>query len=299
MYFFFLFLLLFVLLGILFFHNRKKRACKKICNMSICEKCETLKELITPLGYCYNQKQDIFSSTIDAWQRNFGYTEAYNRYAPRFNMVFDREPIYFNYQQRTWLIQFWKGQYGINTGGEAGIYYSDSIVPPDLRNFTFFQAVENKDMLPISIQLIKGDQTIGMMRKKHWWLTIFSLGDYCEPSELHLNICLSFPNKEMMNAFVSALLEKGYHPESLSICGTKVHFIYDTCSTCTLPILRRFLCRFAQWKNRNFCRLYLWATKPFSSSLDRVLCLYYCVPLAFRRLFQIKRYKKTKGMKHL
>ena len=294
MYFFFLFLLLLVLCGSLFFYRRKKKACQRICNMNPCEKCKKIEELITPFGYCYNYKQDIFSTTIDAWQRDFGYTEAYNRYAPRFNMIFDREPIYFDYQERTWLIQFWKGQYGINTGGEVGIYYSDSIVPPALRNLTLFHSVQNSEMLPISIHLIKGDCTIGIMRKKHWWLTVFSLGEYSEPSELSLNVSISFPNKEMLNAFVTALLEKGYQREALSICGTKVHFIYDTCSTCSLPIFSRLLCRFSQWKNRNFCRLYLWATKPFSSSLDQVLCLYYCLPFAFRRLFHIKRYKKIK-----
>ena len=294
MYFFFLFLLLFVLFGFLFFGKRKKKACQQICNMNTCEKCKKIEELITPFGYCYNYKQDIFSTTIDAWQRNLGYTEAYNRYAPHFNMVFDSEPIYFNYQERTWLIQLWKGQYGINTGGEVGIYYSDSVLSPDSRNFTLFHAVENKDMLPISIQLIKNDTTIGIMRKKHWWLAIFSLGDYCEPSELSLNITLSFPNKQMQTSFLTALLEKGYSKESLLVYGTKVHFIYQNCSTCTLPLLQRFLCRFSQWKNRNFLKLYLWATKPFSTSLDRVLCLYYLVPFAFRRLFQIKRYKNIK-----
>lgn len=294
MYFFFFILLLFVLCGLLFFHKRKKKAGQKICNMNTCEKCEKLTELITPFGYCYNCKQDIFSTTIDAWQREFGYTEAYNLYAPRFNMIFDNEPIYFNYKDRTWLIQLWKGQYGINTGGEVGIYYSDSIVSPDLRNLTLFHTVENKDMLPISMQLIKRDCTLGNMRKRHWWLTIFDLGEYSSPSELAMNVSITFPNKEMMNAFVLALLELGYKQEELYLCGTKVHFRYDNCSTCSLSFLRRLRYRFSQWKNRNFCRLYLWITKPFSSSLDRVLYLYYCLPFAFRRLFQTKQYKKSK-----
>ena len=42
--------------------------------------------------------------------------------APRFQMVFDALPVYFDYQKKTWLIEFWKGQYGINTGAEIGIY---------------------------------------------------------------------------------------------------------------------------------------------------------------------------------
>ena len=294
MYFLFGSLLLLVLCGILFSHHRKKRICQKICHMSAEEKCEKLTELITPFGYCYDFKQDVFSTTLDAWQRDFGYTESYNHYAPHFNMVFDYEPIYFYYNERTWLIEFWKGQYGINTGCEVGIYYSDSFVPPALRNITLFHCVKDKDMLPITIHLFKDECSVAMMRKKHWWLTVFDVGKYCEPFELCMNIGITFPKEEMMNAFVAALLEKGYNKNDLCICGLKVFFLYDSCSSCSLPFFRHLLCRFAQWKNRIFCKLYLWVTRPFCTSLDRILCLYYYLPFVCRRLLTIKRYKKDK-----
>lgn len=297
MYFFVGFLLLFVLCGILFFHRRKKKICKKLCNMNAKEKCEKLTELITPFGYCYDLKQDVFSTTIDAWQRDFGYMEAYNHYAPHFNMVFDNEPVYFDYNDRTWMIEFWKGQYGINTGGEVGIYYSDGFVPPALRDITLFKCVKDKDMLPMTIHLFQDDCSIAMMQKKHWWLTVFDMGNYCEPRELSMNIGITFPNEEMMNAFVKALLEKGYRQNDLCICGLKVLFLYNSCSTCTLGCFRKLLYRFAQWKNLIFCKLYLWVTKPFCTSLDRLLCLYYYVPFAFRHMLTMKHYKKCRKKK--
>lgn len=291
MYYLFGFLLLLVLCNLLFFHCRKRKIRKKICNMNTAQKCEKLTEIITPFGYCYDAKQDVFSTSLDAWQRNFGYTESYNHYAPYVNMIFDYEPIYFDYQNKTWLIELWKGQYGINTGAEIGIYYSDSYVPPGLFDYTLFHCVKDEDMLPMSLHLFSKDDSIAMIRKRHWWLTIFNVGTYCEPKDLSMNVSITFPTESMMNAFTDALRKKGYQKGDICICGLTVIFIYRSCSACHTSLCRRILCRYVQWKNRIFCTLFLRITKPFSSSLDRTLCLYYYIPFAFRRLLTIKRYK--------
>lgn len=291
MYYLFGFLLLFVLCNLLFFHCRKRKIQKKICNMNTVQKCEKLNEIIKPFGYCYDARQDIFSTSPDAWQRNFGYTESYNHYAPYFNMVFDYEPIYFDYQDKTWLIELWKGQYGINTGAEVGIYYSNSYVPPALQEHTLFHCVKDKDMLPITLHLFSKDDSIAMLRKRHWWLTIFSMAVFTEPADLSANVSITFPTESMMNAFTDALSKKGYHKEDICICGLTVIFVYRSCSTCHASLFHRILCRYVQWKNRIFCKLFLWVTRPFSTSLDRALCLYYYIPFAFRRLLTIKRYK--------
>ena len=141
----FAFLLVFVLSSC-----RRRWAIKKVYSMCCAEKCRLLNTLIEPFGYCYIECQDIISSRNDAWQRSMGYTSLFDHAASHFNMVFDCLPVYFNYRNRTWLIEFWKGQYGINTGAEIGIYYADRIVPEKEIPFTLFQAVEDKDMLPFS-----------------------------------------------------------------------------------------------------------------------------------------------------
>lgn len=297
MYFFISFLLLFVLCGVLFFHRRKRKICKKICTMTEKEKCEKLTEVISPFGYCYEPCRDIFSSTLDAWQRKFGYTEAYNYFTPKFNMVFDYEPVYFDYKDRTWLIEFWKGQYGINTGAEVGLYYSNSYVTPALQDITHFESVKDKDMLPMTLHLFKNNKTLAKLTKNHWWLTIFDVGNYSEPKDLSAHIGIQFPNTEMMNSFLTALLKKGYEKEKLLVKGTKVLLLFDTCSTSSDSRYRRFLCKYAQWKNRHFCRLYTWVTKPFTTSLDRCLFLYYYLPFIFRRTLNIKHYTTKKEKK--
>ena len=297
MYLLFLILLILALIGILFFKNRKKSVCKKVYSMETREKIGTINELINPFGYYYNCNQDIFSTTINAWQREFGYSEFYNRNAHRLNIVFDSEAVYFDYNEKTWLIEFWKGQYGINSGCEVGIYYSDTLVSPALRDYTFFKSASNTNMLPMTISLFTKDYTIAKLRQKHWWLTIFDLGKYLEPSELSMNIGITFPNREMMNSFINALYDNGYKQNEILIRGLKVYLLFDRCTTCSLNWFYRLRLKYTQFKNKTLCKLFLKVTKPFNTSLDRALCVYYLIPLFFRRIFVSKGYKKCSNRK--
>ena len=71
--------------------------------------------------------------------------------APRFQMVFDSLPVYFNYRGRTWLIEFWKGQYGINAGGEIGIYHCDRLLSESEYRNAHFKAAGEEEMLPCTL----------------------------------------------------------------------------------------------------------------------------------------------------
>lgn len=283
-------LLVIVLVFCLLFHFRRKKICEKICRMSMEEKCSALCPLIEPLGYCYVPGQDIFSTTIQAPQRLFGYTALFDRYAFHFNMAIDCMPVYFDYRERTWLIEFWKGQYGINMGCEAGIYKADSLVPSIRRKTTLFHSVEDEEMLPVSIRFYHKDKEIARLHKTHWWLTAFRMGAYSEPKDLSADIGITFPNLEMLFAFTSAWKEQWR--QDYDICGMQVCIHFEDCSTCKLVFPQKFFFRFCQWRNRILCRLFLWVTRPFTVSIDRLLCLYYFLPSCFLRIFKDKKRKK-------
>lgn len=290
---------MYVLIGIivvlafcLFNSRRKKKICKKLCSLNYHEKCCLISELIEPFGYYYVPSQDIFSSTRDAWQRKFGYTALYDRYASRFGMVFDCQPIYFDYDNCTWLIEFWKGQYGINTGCEIGIYKADSVVASIQRSTTLFHSVEDSEMLPMSMDLYHQDEHLAHLSKRHWWLTIFDMGKFSEPKDLSVKIQLAFPNKEMLRGFVKALQEEGYSQTEICSCGLQVTFRYHSCSACNLSPAQTLLYRKAQLQNRILCRLFLWLTKPFKTSLDRILYLYFYLPFVFRHIMKNKNCRK-------
>ena len=153
MYIFFGIFILICIFFAVFFHRRRKRIIQKIRNMSPCAQKKLLDELMQPFGFLSCPQQNIITSDIDSWQRTFGYTRLFDYSAPHFKMVFDCEPVYFDYDNRTWLIEFWKGQYGISCGAEIGIYRADTILSPDRLTNARFESISNSLMLPLSMQL--------------------------------------------------------------------------------------------------------------------------------------------------
>lgn len=296
MYLFFSILLLFVLLCFLF-HYRHKKCMSNVCSMSTSEKCRLLNQLIHPLGYKYLPGQDIICSAFDAWQRNFGYTQSYDCFAPLFHMVLDCEPVYFDYDNRTWLVEFWKGQYGINTGGEIGIYCADSIVPPENRNRELFHTIPDEVIPHFSINLRRTanqkEQEIAALSMPHWWLAAFCMGCFSHPKDLCADFCIVFSDCGMLHAFANALIRLGYDPCCLQICGSQICFSFKEpvtpvpCGFLTKPI--RCL---AQWNNHLLCCLFLLITRPFCCTVDRLLYLYYYLPFFFRRCLHLHKCKK-------
>lgn len=283
-------LLLFFILGTC----RKRAAIKKVCSMSSKEKCELLSSLIAPLGYCYNDQEDIISSRNDAWQREMGYTALFDSAAASFNMVFDYLPVHFSFQDRTWLIEFWKGQYGINTGAEIGIYYADRILLPGEIPTAHFQAVDDQDMLPMSFCLHQNQKPLAKVHKRTWWLTAFCMGQFSDPGRLDLNAVLTFPDRDMMRCFLNALWETGFDRQSVRICGNELQICFCGPSDRHYGWFARLQRRWAQFWNRIFCKIYLRITAPFCATVDRLLYLYYLLPFAFRRMLAPRKYYKKK-----
>lgn len=291
MYIFFSIFLIVAILCSIIFHWYKKKIICKICKMCTCDKYELLNELIEPFGFEYDLSQDIFTSRIDAMQRTFGYTALYNNGAVFFNMVFDCEPIYFDYDGRSWLIQFWKGQYGINIGAEVGIYCTDHIVPVNKRRSTLYFSVDNDNLFPTAIQLFHNDEPVCFLHKEHWWLTVFSMGRFAKPKTLSVKLAITFPTEEMLDAFSTALREVGYtDDEFFTSEGTAYIRFNKGHSKCPC---RNY--RFIRWlsgvENRIFCKLYRWFTRPFSHTMDRLLLLYFHIPFAFRHMCKPRIYK--------
>ena len=257
------------------------------------EKCRILDELIAPFGYAYLPAQDIFTSRLDVWQRDFGYCTIYDKAAFRFNMIFDCLPVYFNYEGKTWLLELWKGQYGINTGAEIGVYYADRILEPGEYKSTLFQSVEDCDMPALSFRLFRKGVQIADVCARHWWLTAFSMGRFSWPADLYLRACITFATHSMAHAFVDGLVKAGYNREDICMDCHTVTFSF-TKSAMHWNCLDRIWVRIAQWVNRFWCRVYLFVTRPFCLSIDRILYLYYYLPAAFRKMLRIRKYKKKK-----
>ena len=174
-------------------------------------------------GFAYSSEKDIFYSTRNAWQKNFGYTHFYDVMAPVFRMIIDTEPIRFFYSNKNWLITFWKGQYGIVTGAEIGIYATSE---KKVNKRTVYLPVLDDEMLDMDLILYKNGKVITKVRAKHWWLAVFKLGMFSRPKDLVMDLNLTFPNKDMLDAFLESFKKLGYKDKDYKVIDNSFCFKY-------------------------------------------------------------------------
>lgn len=233
------------------------------------EKRQRLSELIEPFGFAYDEKQDIFYSRMDNRKRKYGYGRIYDEAAR--NMIIDYEPVYFEYDEKKWMIEFWKGQYGMLTGGEVDVYY----LPKDEIEEGMLQpcCAETKDMLRVQTALWKNGKQLYYRRDYHWWLNGFVLGEFSKPRELEMDIEIVLKDMEMKDAFLHGLHEAGYQNGELSVVGNTV-WIHFTKPHTRQPITRfRLFSTIKQMENKRNCRRYRKVTRDYANAYDKILAL--------------------------
>jgi hypothetical protein len=165
--------------------------------MATWEPTSSLAKAVVAAGFRYEPGQDIIYSKIDAWQRQAGFCWAYDMASAPLHMIIDCETFYFWYDSKPWLIELWKGQYGLETGAEIGVY-RDEITP----------AVASMD--PKS-RLYRICYPLNM---KFTLLTGFKWGVFTEKtSDLIMDVWIECQTREMRDAFNQAVMNKGY-PDS-------------------------------------------------------------------------------------
>ncbi len=293
MYYLFGILLLFICFFSLLHCWRKRKILCKLACMTECEKYDLLNTIVEPFGYLYNPEWDVFSSRIDAWQKQFGYGTIYDRLSPFFNMVFQALPIYFDYDGKTWLIQVWKGQYGICTGCEVGIYHADGLIDKKHRDQTIFHAVDETEMMDLSLEIWRKGRRLASLSERHWWLTAFDVGTFSKPSQLSLDVSIRFPNCEMKEAFYIALLEQGIDYRNVFSYHTTVYFHMPRCPQ-RFTLWQHIHGFLIQCSNHFHCQLFRFATRCCCSCCDRILYLYFYLPFFCRRLFKFRHFRKKR-----
>lgn len=170
------------------------------------EPLKTVGEVILAAGFRYDKNQQIFYSEEKSWQRNFGFTPLYDAAAAFTGMYYDTMRLKFNYDNMDWMIQIWKGRYGITTGGEMGVYYKE---PTQEENF--YKCVPDEDMLTMSFAVYKGDE-LYMTRgpEPHWWLTGFKLFDMIAPGDLTMHASFFMEDSGMADALEVSLKDLGF-----------------------------------------------------------------------------------------
>ena len=161
-------------------------------------------------GYQFDPVGQYYFTPNDPWQRNFGFNTLYDLGASFVNFYYDTFRCRFTYRGMDWLVQFWKGQYGlVFLGAEIGTYYK----PLD-REYAHYDAVSDDDALYMSMTLYrKGEERLTREYAKYWWCTGFSPGlldSFRDRSELTLKARLTMKDQEMLQLFTEQLESQGH-----------------------------------------------------------------------------------------
>lgn len=167
---------------------------------------KTIGQTILAAGFRYDKNQKIFYSDSQSWQRNWGFTPAYDAGAALVGMYYDTMRLKFTYGDHDWMIQLWKGRYGITTGGEMGTYYK-----PKGSDSSLYDAVPDSETITMSFALYRGDE-LYMTRgpEAHWWLTGFKLFDMVAPQDLTMHATFFMANAEMADALEASMVDLGF-----------------------------------------------------------------------------------------
>lgn len=161
------------------------------------------------LSYVFDPDGEFYYTVSDPWQRQFGFNELYDIAAPFAVFYYDTMRCKFNYDNKDWMIQFWKGQYGfVFIGAEIGVYNK----PMD-RSVNHYDCASDEDSLMMSMTFYRnGEELLTRDYSKYWWCTGFvpgSLKSYSDRSELSVRCRITLKDQAMLLAFCDSLSANG------------------------------------------------------------------------------------------
>lgn len=254
----------------------------------------SVNESLDVIGYAYDPNQDIFYSTLNPWQKDFGYCRLYDEAAAPLGMIIDCEPIYFDYGGKRWMIEFWKGQYDLTTGCEIGVYTTErpELNIPGVFNGTFYNFPGSGDFLNMSYSLLKKGKPLFIRKGMHWWLTGFKLGVFSEPSELSMYIIITLKDRIMRNAFVQGLKNAGYSDNEIAVYRNTVYLIFGKPHT-SQPLSRtKATDTIIQKKNKLLCAEYQEITRGCITLQDKIEAVQEKAPEMYGHIIGLGRPKE-------
>ncbi len=167
------------------------------------------------LSYKYNYADDYFyTNDKECWQDTFGYARIYDLAAPYVVLEYDYTRVFFTYEDRDFMIQLWKGQYGyLFYGSEIGIYTKD-VSEKDPGYLTFYGKAEKEYWPTMEMTLYHENSDGEWVREftrdydKYWWCTGFKIGHLrqVEPAdELRMVSKITFKDAKMAKEFALGL----------------------------------------------------------------------------------------------
>lgn len=171
-------------------------------------------------SYRYDYVDDVYYTDDKAcWQKPFGFARIYDILSPYVAMEYDYTRVFFTYEEKDFMVQLWKGQYGyLFYGGEIGIY-SKPASDEEVNMFTFFAVADEEDwpMMELTLyhQQLNGTWKREFTREygRYWWCTGFKAGilrDVEPADELRLVSRITFKDEEFAGLVAQGLRDCGF-----------------------------------------------------------------------------------------
>lgn len=171
-------------------------------------------------SYQYSYVDDYFyTNDKKCWQDTFGYARIYDLAAPYIVLEYDYTRVFFEYENRDFMIQLWKGQYGyVFYGAEIGVY-TRRLTDKEPGMLTFYGKAEEEywpemEMTIYHQNLLGGwDREFTRERDNYWWCTGFKLGHLrnVEPAdELRMVAEIEFKDTVLAKKFGMGLRDCGF-----------------------------------------------------------------------------------------
>jgi len=176
---------------------------------------------------------DVYNSL--AYQRKYGFNKMYDDMARFANFYLDTIRVYFEYDDKFWLIEFWKGEYAMaSVGCEIGFYNVNADEQYSLFGKTYrdvyeekgaesiaYKSVPDEDAMYCSMKLwqyvkstdAKPVPRINFPRTKCWWAADFEnavLEKHSDRTTLVMVGTVEFPSAAMRDCFTDGLDSKGF-----------------------------------------------------------------------------------------
>lgn len=165
-----------------------------------------------PVGNYY------YTDDKNAWQKGFGYNKIYDSLAVATAMYYDTVRTTFTYEDKDWLLQIWKGQYGYYfVGEEIGLYTKRAGTAGNT-----YACADKEDWIQMEMCFMWDENKTGDYEPiftrpygDYWWCTGFVVGFESRASlksreQFRMVAHLTFKDTEMAQAFAQAFAANGF-----------------------------------------------------------------------------------------
>ena len=185
-----------------------------------------------------------YSDNSNAWQRPFGFIRLYDIASQLIGYQYDFARVVFNYGNKDWLVEFWKGQYALfQYGGEIGVYtkyatgFGDTVA-------SVYNCAGREDWLDMEMTLYQQQSDGSMIRVftrdygKYWWCDGYRIGriQKTKPAaELQMVSRITLKDETMAAAFAEGMKSCGFtqisdrnhlRDDTFFLDGSDVYFIW-------------------------------------------------------------------------